>query len=859
MVQVYNCRSKSFTTIPFKKLAGLKTQAIQDLLSKEFQISDCNPDSLSLTIRTKTGCSFLLPKEIVPFRLCKELIIVPMSGDDMTEEQNYHLHLSKPKDKSKLLVFQFNLPVVDSTGKFMYTASLSMKTGAYKVQTILRFLRKVHSCDSSVFTVYNEMGEALDDTMKAIDFVKKLLHGRMYVSFAPTAQQMKTITWRVATIKEILSTEEHYVETLSGFRENVGGVMMQGKFLSKDDINEILAASDIILNIHTQMLGEMKKWKIDFMTQIGDFFCEYVPFLKVYHQYVVAYKRLLPAIVKAMNSQTHAALFHEFAEGEYANGLAFDSVLIIPVQRGPRYSLLLRETLKHTPKAHPDYQPVSEALDKTQEVLHQIEQEVSMVDKRQKMMKLESMFEQKISLIQPQRVLVGTYKVQARTKFMFIIFSDEFWVASINNVDKLTVAAKYSYIDINCIKYAKQSVVIRGDTDKVFSFWDLEERDAFFTDFRETSKRYQNEMRDQIRLDWELKPLSKSVELVDHGMVYCCGYLWLFGGRDSRNLPKGDLRKVKPGDKMVYIKEHDPETDPAPRYSAALCASEKSIYVFGGTDGTTTFDDFWRFDCAANKWIKIEGKGAKPVAGSGLDLSFFGDRLVLTGGNDCFRAYQYLIDKNEWILPQQEGVIIPSLTGHCVVPVSPTKGSAVIIGGRRGDGTENNLLLVFHKYGQIIVPVRCGSLSPCDRVGHKCCLIGDNLYVYGGEEETAPFALSITAHTWEIPNNSGLRKVPQLAGHAMAVADGKIFIHGGMTSNGDIESSMYQVTPREPPSNVDLGFMMESLSFEKDDFVWNMLRNPTSVRDELSSGDITVQMLIKTRNIMAMTNMKLKK
>jgi hypothetical protein len=43
--------------------------------------------------------------------------------------------------------------------------------------------------------------------------------------------------------------------------------------------------------------------------------------------------------------------------------LPLESLLIAPVQRVPRYRLLLKEMLKHTTPAHVDYEPIQQALD----------------------------------------------------------------------------------------------------------------------------------------------------------------------------------------------------------------------------------------------------------------------------------------------------------------------------------------------------------------------------------------------------------------------------------------------------------------------------------------------------------------
>ena len=35
---------------------------------------------------------------------------------------------------------------------------------------------------------------------------------------------------------------------------------------------------------------------------------------------------------------------------------------------------------------------------------------------------------------------------------------------------------------------------------------------------------------------------------------------------------------------------------------------DDKIWVFGGTNGQNTLNDFWKFDCKTNKWETIESK-----------------------------------------------------------------------------------------------------------------------------------------------------------------------------------------------------------------------------------------------------------
>jgi hypothetical protein len=55
--------------------------------------------------------------------------------------------------------------------------------------------------------------------------------------------------------------------------------------------------------------------------------------------------------------------FHDDVMSNDNVGEGLDSFLIRPIQRIPRYNLLIRELLKNTPNDHPDYQQLEKAQD----------------------------------------------------------------------------------------------------------------------------------------------------------------------------------------------------------------------------------------------------------------------------------------------------------------------------------------------------------------------------------------------------------------------------------------------------------------------------------------------------------------
>ena len=76
--------------------------------------------------------------------------------------------------------------------------------------------------------------------------------------------------------------------------------------------------------------------------------------------YMEAISRL-PALEAA-----HPALFRKAVLG---SGRPLVSFLIMPIQRTPRYALLLREVVKHTPEDDPEHEAAEECLQKMQRIV----------------------------------------------------------------------------------------------------------------------------------------------------------------------------------------------------------------------------------------------------------------------------------------------------------------------------------------------------------------------------------------------------------------------------------------------------------------------------------------------------------
>jgi len=190
-----------------------------------------------------------------------------------------------------------------------------------------------------------------------------------------TQKQMQNILKAHAQMRrrvanEILSTEESYVTGLATLCDKVvdplidlshswnSGPLSHSPMTEKEvlgifsNVKELRADHDVFLK---KLRERFKDWNDD-TTVIGDLFLDQLKYFERYAPYLQNYASASNAYHYIYaHSQVTKSLVDDFEKEQYAiNKLNVPSFIVLPVQRLPRYVMLLSDLLKYTPKEHPD-------------------------------------------------------------------------------------------------------------------------------------------------------------------------------------------------------------------------------------------------------------------------------------------------------------------------------------------------------------------------------------------------------------------------------------------------------------------------------------------------------------------------
>eukprot|EP00051_Salpingoeca_urceolata_P027192 m.480365 g.480365 ORF g.480365 m.480365 type:complete len:1010 (+) comp21809_c0_seq1:681-3710(+) len=222
---------------------------------------------------------------------------------------------------------------------------------------------------------------------------------------------------RYKIVAEILSTERTYVQslTLIGiFHQRLKGSGAKA-VVPPEVLSTIFSNSKELKSLHCDLLKQLQDLVEDWEESdgIGPTFARLAPVLKIYTTYTTNFDEANDKLDEwTKKSPAFASALANIAQSlPESNGLNLGSFLLEPVQRIPRYKLLIQEYLKVTDEDHSDYPAAKEALQRIADTAAHINESIRHKENSVKMLEIQAMMPA-VNLLKPGRHLVHRGQLQ---------------------------------------------------------------------------------------------------------------------------------------------------------------------------------------------------------------------------------------------------------------------------------------------------------------------------------------------------------------------------------------------------------------------------------------------------------------
>lgn len=199
-----------------------------------------------------------------------------------------------------------------------------------------------------------------EKTLKCVMRIQSI--ARTWLTLRDLEKGVKRHVYRTKIARELFDTEVSYLRDLMILQDF--NTVTEGT-LSKEEREILFSNVEEIKGIHTVIAQEIeeriKRW--GFHATIADVFFEHMKDFKNYRTYINNHDKALTFLSeKRLPGSALDKLLITKEKSPLCRSLKLESFMTVPVQRLPRYSLLLKELLKYTGTDHKDYDNIKQAI-----------------------------------------------------------------------------------------------------------------------------------------------------------------------------------------------------------------------------------------------------------------------------------------------------------------------------------------------------------------------------------------------------------------------------------------------------------------------------------------------------------------
>lgn len=262
------------------------------------------------------------------------------------------------------------------------------------------------------------------------------LRRRKLQDFAQRSPKLSEARIRKNLVDELYATEKSYCRNLETAVDVFLDPLRQKKLLKKQEVEEMFGSIEQVKQINYEILVQLEAEMKSDSPRVGRVIKGMSPFLKAYTDYVNQYDDANALYERSVNKNKR---FASFLEKQYTLpqcvGLDLPAFLIQPVQRIPRYRMLLSDILKRTPEDHVDYKDLTTGLKSIMGVATLVNERRRQVENSKMLHNLSPRLRDIISsFVQPHRRIVSVTEATATM-----------W--HVNNAQDLTITTALRFQD----------------------------------------------------------------------------------------------------------------------------------------------------------------------------------------------------------------------------------------------------------------------------------------------------------------------------------------------------------------------------------------------------------------------------
>ncbi|ELP86490.1 guanine nucleotide exchange factor, putative [Entamoeba invadens IP1] len=218
-------------------------------------------------------------------------------------------------------------------------------------------------------------------------------------------------------VKEFITTEQTYCEQLSVIENIIRQplLQLQQPILTYDQIRLLFSSITVIYGVNKALFNNLQE-KLSVYTQnsrFGKTILTFTPYLKLYSQYCQIFPQISDLTVTLKAPHPFSIFFKTQMKSAPQHLQRFDlgSLLITPIQRLPRYRLLLKDLLKHLSDKDLDFPDVKKSLEEIEKVTLFVNTQSKKQENNEKVVQLQTnvrYLPPTLLLLQPGREMVDS-------------------------------------------------------------------------------------------------------------------------------------------------------------------------------------------------------------------------------------------------------------------------------------------------------------------------------------------------------------------------------------------------------------------------------------------------------------------